>query len=1333
MRKIILTLFLSFTILSSAQNVPKGVLAGLIFEVLYGSNYNLNDNPAINYPNPFVDLQENSDLFIKLRIISHLDYGDGIAPLLYTNNSTAFFPDINSTKGEALVAIMEAWNIPPATTGSSPFTDIPTNSPFFGYAKKAVDLGIISNSNSVFSIAEEITQDQFVLWMANLINNTSYHPISTSILNNSNNYFEPNTYSPYNIGISRGLEQAVFSHYAKNSFVIPDRKLNLNFSHYYSTQMVELPQTYFPIKPLGRGWTHTYNSYIIREDDVIGEDDLFYVVWPDGSIHIFNKDEDEYITKGVYDEFDEDSSTRIYITKKNQVRYKYQKLDSDRQIYYLVEIRDSNYNEINIEYENAEEDDTKRIETVESPSGKKLEFRYRDDTDLIERIEDPIGRKIYFDYSGVSGSWVYKYPVLIEFDDAKGNSTVYNYGVNNAFDSHLLKRIELPEGNEIKAEYDDNNNGKLESYKVNNNDEIEIETDFDFGSDTPLHSEVIMPMPQGGTQKYKYDYNENGVLTNYKNDVDDVSISYPTSSSSNVPLLPTSTTINGLDIDYDYDSDGNLEEVDIENGDSVKKYEYDNDNNLTQYTDPEGNITKFSYDSNENLIEIEDALGNKIYYTYDAYGQLLSVTNQEGIAIEYTYENDGAVATITAPEGISSTFDYDGINRLLSKTVNGLTSEYTYDKNDNLTSFTNSGNLTTSYNYNKNDNIKEIKNTKGVKTSFDYNDKDQVISETFGGLEKNYRYNDDGSLERFTKPSGDRIDYEYDNDGRLEKIGTISNIEYNNKNLVDEITNDTGTMEFKYDNLNRLDEVTTVHNYEIKYDYEKTGLIEEIEYPTINGVEFAVEYNYDKKNRVSSIELHTNDVNDGKQIAVYDYKDDDRLEDIIYNNQIKRSLFYDDAGRLDRVLIFNRNTSDVIYRNDLTLDIRGNIIRSEEIVPEIETEGTYGGNPSGPTDTSIYSYNNTNHAETIAGLNHTVNNDGNTTEISNNIEIEYDINDRLTKYRNYAKVFYYKYNAYGQRVEQVKDGVSHKYIRDVRTDNVLIDVVDGNVEYYYIYTPSGKLVARMTPSGDLSYYHSDVRGSTVAITNEDADITHKYRYSDFGKVTKQEEPETVPNRYKYVGTNGVETDDPDLYYMRARYYTPSTGRFLTEDPVWSTNLYPYADNNPISNIDSDGKQAKKIVNGAALLTDLAFEGLQAGGHLSLISGSQFLLVSSLITATDQNLSFYQKGESITVSTAIFAGSASVSAYAAALSAAGVAGASGVAVPLYFIGESANDHYYGIKYGYNSDEYNENLSWVGKIAKKTGTYFVNSLFDNVDEFSLTYYQLQYEINKTFPKK
>jgi RHS repeat-associated protein len=63
--------------------------------------------------------------------------------------------------------------------------------------------------------------------------------------------------------------------------------------------------------------------------------------------------------------------------------------------------------------------------------------------------------------------------------------------------------------------------------------------------------------------------------------------------------------------------------------------------------------------------------------------------------------------------------------------------------------------------------------------------------------------------------------------------------------------------------------------------------------------------------------------------------------------------------------------------------------------------------------------------------------------------------------------------------------------------------------------------------------------------------------------------------YDYAGQ---QTDASGLQYLRARYYSPATGRFITRDPFpgvltnpSTLNAYPYAVNNPILMSDPSGK------------------------------------------------------------------------------------------------------------------------------------------------------------------
>ena len=123
----------------------------------------------------------------------------------------------------------------------------------------------------------------------------------------------------------------------------------------------------------------------------------------------------------------------------------------------------------------------------------------------------------------------------------------------------------------------------------------------------------------------------------------------------------------------------------------------------------------------------------------------------------------------------------------------------------------------------------------------------------------------------------------------------------------------------------------------------------------------------------------------------------------------------------------------------------------------------------------------------------------------------------------------------------------------------------------YIY--GNGLEARII-DGKASYYVTDMRGSVVAIVDESGNITHKYQYDEFGKVTQKDEEDYNP--FQYVGKYGVMALDDHLYYMRARHYDPTIGRFLSEDPIWSTNLYPYADNNPVMGIDPLGTKSNPL-------------------------------------------------------------------------------------------------------------------------------------------------------------
>ena len=84
-------------------------------------------------------------------------------------------------------------------------------------------------------------------------------------------------------------------------------------------------------------------------------------------------------------------------------------------------------------------------------------------------------------------------------------------------------------------------------------------------------------------------------------------------------------------------------------------------------------------------------------------------------------------------------------------------------------------------------------------------------------------------------------------------------------------------------------------------------------------------------------------------------------------------------------------------------------------------------------------------------------------------------------------------------------------------------------------------------------------------------MTDTYEYDAFGNAVNK--TGATPNNYLYRG----EQYDPDLglYYLRARYYNPATGRFLSVDPLADEGQrrYEYAAADPVDGIDPNGSEA----------------------------------------------------------------------------------------------------------------------------------------------------------------
>jgi RHS repeat-associated protein len=125
------------------------------------------------------------------------------------------------------------------------------------------------------------------------------------------------------------------------------------------------------------------------------------------------------------------------------------------------------------------------------------------------------------------------------------------------------------------------------------------------------------------------------------------------------------------------------------------------------------------------------------------------------------------------------------------------------------------------------------------------------------------------------------------------------------------------------------------------------------------------------------------------------------------------------------------------------------------------------------------------------------------------------------------------------------------------------------------YVLAGLEIVSQYRAGETSYYLHDAQGSVRALTDAAGVVTDRYTYAAFGELVEQQG--VTENPYRYTGQQCDEA--MGLYSLRARYYDPVAGRFLSRDPLeqWRNvrelNRYSYAANGAVNLVDPSGRLA----------------------------------------------------------------------------------------------------------------------------------------------------------------
>lgn len=121
-------------------------------------------------------------------------------------------------------------------------------------------------------------------------------------------------------------------------------------------------------------------------------------------------------------------------------------------------------------------------------------------------------------------------------------------------------------------------------------------------------------------------------------------------------------------------------------------------------------------------------------------------------------------------------------------------------------------------------------------------------------------------------------------------------------------------------------------------------------------------------------------------------------------------------------------------------------------------------------------------------------------------------------------------------------------------------------------------------SQTVEYIHTDSLGTPVVVTDAAKSVIERRDYLPYGDSLNQ----TNSDSPGYVGH--VQDSATGLSYMQQRYFDSALGRFISTDPdvvdqvrAGNFSRYAYANNNPYTNVDLDGREtgtAFKVINEA---------------------------------------------------------------------------------------------------------------------------------------------------------
>jgi RHS repeat-associated protein len=533
-------------------------------------------------------------------------------------------------------------------------------------------------------------------------------------------------------------------------------------------------------------------------------------------------------------------------------------------------------------------------------------------------------------------------------------------------------------------------------------------------------------------------------------------------------------------------------------------------------------------------------------YVYNAFGQLSRKTEQEqsGTSRSWSYRYNPS----------------DKLVYLLDPEKNEY--RYGYDPYGNLIQVTENNTQTTKYHYN------------ALSWKISETDVPSGATETFG-------YTPNGKVSVFTDKAGNRHEYAYTPFYELselttkDKAGTVKNREtkeyYPNTSLVKKETNSNGPniqstsplyreLFYTYDPFLRMNSFTAFGRlYQIRHT-DADDQMDQLIYPGNT----AVSYRYDDAMRLTEV---TSPGLDGTPKTVryaYELSDAGDTYTLTYPNGVSLVRKRDSFGQVDTLKHFKSGTSvwqeknSYSFGNVTSIERNGTTYRYEyDKVDRLTKENV-------PAGENRYSYNGRGSRMTFEGT---------LPAMPSTATYTFDERNRLrgvTNEKTGAKAEY-TYYPDGLRATKTADGSETRY---VYLNGRVIEELDKNGQLKAQNIWGNELLSRKDVAANKrGYYLYNSHGDVVKVVGENGEELNRYEYDTWGNLTAK--TEGMSNPFTYSGE--ILDGETGFYYLRARYYDPTVGRFISEDTYkgqvdnpLSLNRYTYTHNNPLRFVDPSG-------------------------------------------------------------------------------------------------------------------------------------------------------------------